>query len=94
MPAGFHCHVNLKFILELNCYNKVSFVIFFVKKGFQFFGFNKWNSNFFLENLFKIGVRIIYGCALYTDKYGSISISMVIAFIMNSTDMPDLIKTV
>ena len=34
-------------------------------------GFNdNRNYNFFLESVLKNRVRIIYGCALYTDKYG------------------------
>ena len=35
------------------------------------FGIAEFFYNFFLESVLKNRVRIIYGCALYTGKYGS-----------------------
>ena len=49
-------------------------------------GFNdNRNYNFFLESVLKNRVRIIYGCALYTGKYGILQIADIalqVAFLL------------
>ena len=46
-------------------------------------GFNdNRNYNFFLESVLKNRVRIIYGCALYTGKYGmSVHLYKYVSFV-------------
>ena len=45
----------------------------------QVCGFNdNRNYNFFLESVLKNRVRIIYGCALYTGKYGNVRYHSVV----------------
>ena len=46
-------------------------LLYFALKMFRFVALNiNRNYNFFLESVLKNRVRIIYGCALYTGKYG------------------------
>ena len=57
-------------VLVINCYTEEYFVVF-CAENVSVCGFNdNRNYNFFLESVLKNRVRIIYGCALYTGKYG------------------------
>ena len=47
------------------------YFVVFCAENVSVCGFNdNRNYNFFLESVLKNRVRIIYGCALYTGKYG------------------------
>ena len=57
-------------VLVINCYTEEYFVVF-CAENVSVCGFNdNRNYNFFLESVLKNRVRIIYGCTLYTGKYG------------------------
>ena len=71
---GWKYHENLR-VLVINCYTEEYFVVF-CAENVSVCGFNdNRNYNFFLESVLKNRVRIIYGCALYTGKYGIIIIN-------------------
>ena len=59
----------------MNCYTEEYFVVF-CAENVSVCGFNdNRNYNFFLESVLKNRVRIIYGCALYTGKYGMLIVN-------------------
>ena len=56
----------------------LTFLLNFSKK--LFFDKNDVETHFFLKTGFKIGVRIIHGCALYTGKYGMAKQTVIFLF--------------